>query len=410
MEDVIIVGAGPAGMMAAITAAKMGAKVLLLERMKKAGIKLSITGNGRCNFTNAIQRSSDYRGTNPEFGYKVASTLPVASLITLFESLGIYAKNKGGYYYPRSEQASVVAELLSYQCYLHGVTMCFEHMVKRIEQKNQRYRIIATVKGKEVFFDAKKVIIATGGMTFEKTGSDGMGYKFAKKLGHEIISPTPVLCGLVLDERYKEFLAAASGVRARACVSCVDASGLKHEEDGELQMTAYGISGIPAFILSRYILCQYERQRAQLTVDFLPDYSMEQLELLCEQGIKWQGTMERFLWGLFPQKLATALTELYGISPKEKLIHFTKESLYLFMKNLKKVSFIVNCGYEKEQAQVTAGGVDTTEVNIDTMESVIHKGLYFCGEVLDVDGSCGGYNLHFAFSSGIIAGRAASQM
>lgn len=397
-------------MMAAITAAKNGTETLLLEGEKRVGIKLAMTGNGRCNFTNLLQEPQHYRGQEPLFGYEVVKKFPPEQVIAFFRTAGLITKEKQGYCYPVSEQASSVSEILAQICYRSGVKMLFEHKVHSVLCRRDGFTVTAyTPDGKKIFA-ADRVILACGGCTYPKTGSDGSGFLLAKACGHSIVPLMPVMAGAEVCQNEREFFKMTAGVRQNASVSVVLSDGTAHREEGELQLTAYGISGIPVFILSRYLAQELQqKQTAAVVLDFAP--CMTECELtayLQKQAAKWNMALEKHLWGFLNQKLAAAILMEAGCRPNQKSASLKKEDIDRIVRRIKRMEILITCIHEPEKGQVTAGGVSTGELDADTMESRICPGLFFCGEMVDVDGSCGGYNLQFAWSSGYLAGKSAS--
>lgn len=407
---IIIVGGGAAGLAAAIMAAESGGDVMLLERGKRVGQKLALTGNGRCNFTNLLQRECDYRGEDPSFGFDAVNAFTPEDACRLFRKAGILVKEKHGYCYPLSEQAQTVSELLGQECYRLGVRMQFGCMVTSIKKDGTGYLVTSLQGHEEKTWYAAKVILACGGMTFPKTGSDGQGYELAKGFGHTLTALMPALCGLECKLPEKGFFSAAAGVRVNARVTVSDSKNISRSECGELQLTGYGISGIPVFCISRYagewIL---KKKTVEIVLDFLPDMEAGELTawLLEEKADKEISSLSKILWGMLNQKLVSALLDFCGIADK-KMKRVSEKELILLVDCIKHFSVTVKDFHEPSQAQVTAGGVDTKEIDRMTMESRLSPGLYICGEMLDVDGTCGGYNLQFAWASGCLAGKAAA--
>lgn len=407
---IIVVGGGASGLAAAIAAAERGGNVLLLEKGKKVGRKLALTGNGRCNFTNLSQKEGDYRGDNPSFGFHAVTAFTPEDACDLFRKAGIFVKEKQGYCYPLSEQAQTVSELLGQECYRLGVGMQFGCTVTSVKKEGAGYRIMAVQHDEKKSWYAERVILACGGMTFPKTGSDGTGYEIAQKLGHRLRPLMPALCGLECKTPGKAFFSAVSGVRTNVRITALDSKGVSHSECGELQFTGYGISGIPVFCISRYAGEWFlKKKTAEVILDFLPDMKEDVLAsyLRKEKAAKETSSISKIMWGMINQKLAAALLDFCGIADKKVTLVSEKE-LDLLAGCMKRFSVMADAAHEPSQAQVTAGGVDTGEVNCETMESRLSPGIYICGEMLDVDGTCGGYNLQFAWASGYLAGRAAA--
>ena len=404
MRRVIVIGGGASGLMAAIMAAREGAKVTLIEKNRQAGKKLLATGNGRCNFTNRRQKLSCYRSEYPELIEKVLQAFSMEDAVAFFEELGILIKDRSGYLYPGSGQASSIADVLR----LEIQRLARQHLIK--EAYNTE--VLAVKKQGGLFkvqtegwtYEGEAVILACGSEAAPRTGSTGDGYRFARELGHRIIKPLPALTGVYARETDRGTLA---GVRADAKVTLLIDGEIHMEEEGEVQFASYGLSGIPVFQLSRYVSRALEEGKlCRMDLDVCPAYTAEELETAFrkrkERMKERKGT--DVLLGMFPEKLSQVLLGRAGISLKKSRKDWTDQDCRRLVGQIKKLSFqIFGCrGYE--QAQVCTGGVPLTELKGISMESAIVPGLYFAGELLDVDGACGGYNLQWAWSSGFLAG------
>lgn len=413
--DTIIVGAGAAGMTAAITSAKQGQKVLLLERQSQMGRKILVTGNGKCNLTNFAQKEEYYRSDCPERTQKVLSAYGQADTMKLFEHLGIYTKDKNGYVYPYSEQASSVREAFETEI-LSNPYIRFAPFseVYTIQKKAELFFVKVREKSEkedkiknncEIQYRCRSLLITTGGLAGPKFGCDGSGYTFAATFGHEIIKPLPALTAL---KSAAPFLKKVSGVRNQAAITLeVDGVPIK-EEVGELQWTDYGISGVAIFQLSRFAITALEEEKkVSLYFDFMPELSskekLQQFLKLARNSKK--KSLLSFMKGLFPAKLCPVILREAGLK-EESFVETLKEKEWdALVMAVGHFALRINgyVGYEK--AQVTRGGVSLEELT-DSLESVFQPGLFFAGEVADVDGTCGGYNLQWAFSSGTVAGKA----
>lgn len=387
-KRVIIVGAGASGLMAAITAAKKGAAVTILEQNEKPGKKICATGNGKCNFTNLTPQEDAYRGECPEFSKSALTQFSVEDTVGFFSRIGIYPINKNnGYLYPHSGQASSVVETLCMEARSLGVKIKTNEFVQDVFKAGKTWK----VKTRSWEYESDAVILANGSKASPIAGADGSGYELARKLGHKVIEPLPALTALKCKNTG---FSGWAGVRTEGTVTLYIDDVKKAEDTGELQLTDYGVSGIPVFQISRYgIRALEEGRKVALTLNFLPEFSEKQLHHFLEQrrtNCPYKGKKE-ILTGLFPEKLSKILLAAKDL---EKAI-----SCYPL-----KVT-----GYQPfEQAQVCSGGVSAREVNADTMESRKIQGLYFAGELLDIDGKCGGYNLQWAWSSGFVAGNYAA--
>lgn len=405
--DVIIIGAGASGLMAAITAARGGSSVLMLERKEKAGKKILATGNGKCNYTNRVQKPECYRSNDSAFVMKVLSCFDVQKTLLFFEELGIYPKERDGYYYPNSEQAASVQQVLLLECERLGVTIRCNEQAKEILQPE--YTVITEDSDQKQYrYQGHKLILAAGGCASPQMGSDGSGYQLAKALGHTILKPLPALVQLKSPNKCCK---TASGVRTIAKVTAMADGKQLSEEVGEIIFTDYGISGIPVLQISRFIAkALADSKNTMLKLDFLKDITEEELMVLLKKRISHNPALsfEEMMIGLLNHKLNYFLIKEAGSDPTMQVGRVTEKELKALIRQMKGFQLPINATNSFDQAQVCAGGVSTKQINPDRMESLLHKGLYFAGELIDVDGTCGGYNLQWAWSSGYVAGKAAS--
>jgi predicted Rossmann fold flavoprotein len=402
MSDVIIIGGGASGLMAAIHAARLNHKVLILEHKDKIGKKILATGNGKCNYTNYSQLPECYRSSgNNDFIDRVLQTFDAMTTINFFKQLGIYPKEKKGYVYPNSEQASSVVEVLRMELQRLKVKILCDVHVEHI-RKDKNHFLINTNKGNHT---AEKIILAAGGCASPNLGSDGSGFQIAKELGHHIIKPVPALVQLQSKEKYFKTIA---GVRTDAHIELYVNGSMVAKEKGELLIAAYGVSGIPILQVSRYASrALNDKKNVYLVIDFLPMVSYDDTLTLIYDRIKENPhkNIEENLIGLFHNKLAYVMIKEVGLSPELASNSLTKKQIISLVQQIKSWRVSITDTNPFDQAQVSAGGVDTSEINPDTMESKIVKGLYLTGELIDVDGTCGGYNLQWAWSTGAIAGK-----
>lgn len=400
-KDVIIVGGGASGLFAGILCARKGKTVLILEHKDRIGKKLLATGNGKCNYTNLLMPEGCYRGENPEFVQTALSLFGAKETISFFEELGIYPKNKNGYIYPNSEQAVSVLEVMEMALSYYKAEIICKEEVSEIKKEKEEF----IVKGTQGTYIGKKVILAAGGQVSAKLGSDGSGYKLAKKLGHEIIKPVPALIGFKCEEAFYKELA---GIRTEAEVALfVDSKrNCVAKDKGELQITNYGVSGIPVFQISRFgARAIKERRDVWISIDFMPNMSKEELYEHIEQRFtRIDGkSAEQALIGLLNKKLVKVLLNETGINAtisSNKISEKEKKALVEKIKVFYTKAWDTN-GFEN--AQVTAGGISTSQINEKTMESNLVSGMYFIGEIMDIDGICGGYNLQWCWSSAFAA-------
>lgn len=404
MRTVAVIGGGASGMMAAVTAASEGARVILLEHKDRIGKKILSTGNGRCNFTNIHQEPICYHSEDPLFPWEVVERFNAQAVISFFLQLGVYSKNRNGYIYPNSDQASAV---------LDAFRMELDRLKVEIRTGVECREIRPGKKGFTVLTDqgpvrADRVILCAGSKAAPTTGSDGSGYDLAKKLGHRILPVLPALTALKCEEKFFKSIA---GVRANGSVSIWSGGECIAKDTGEIQLTDYGISGIPVFQVSRYASkLLYEKKEMDAVLDFMPDFTKEQTNAFLRARAKTRPdkSAEMFLIGLFHKKLCDLWIRLSEIPRQRKAGELTEDEIARLTSLIKEFRVRVRETNPYDKAQVCCGGVDTREVNPETLESVYVPGVYFAGEILDVDGMCGGYNLTFAWASGYVAGKAAS--
>lgn len=400
MKKVIVIGGGASGLMAAVMAARQGAKVTLLEKNKQTGKKLLVTGNGRCNFTNRNQDISRYRSQNPELAKNVLDAFPMPETVGFFEELGITVKDRWGYLYPNSGQAASIAEVLRLEAQRLQVKLACNTEVLSLEKQGE----IFYVRTDGWTYEADAVIVACGSKAAPETGSTGDGYRFAERMGHHVIPPLPALTGLYAAEKDCGKLV---GVRMDANVALFIDGALCTEEEGEVQFTSYGLSGIPVFQISRYVSRALKEGRTcEVRLDFWSTHKAEQIAKLLYEKREHTGNRSGtdVLLGMFPEKLSQVLLERAGISRKKKGKDWTENEYRRLAEQVKEFRFTITRCRGYEQAQVCTGGVPLSELKGVSMESAVVPGLYLAGELLDVDGACGGYNLQWAWSSGFLAG------
>ena len=404
MRTVAVIGGGASGMMAAVTAASEGARVILLEHKDRIGKKILSTGNGRCNFTNIHQEPICYHSEDPMFPWEVVERFNAQAVISFFLQLGVYSKNRNGYIYPNSDQASAV---------LDAFRMELDRLKVEIRTGVECREIRPGKKGFTILTDqepvrADRVILCAGSKAAPTTGSDGSGYDLAKKLGHRILPVLPALTALKCEEKFFKSIA---GVRANGSVSIWSGGECIAKDTGEIQLTDYGISGIPVFQVSRYASkLLYEKKETDAVLDFMPDFTKAQTDafLRARAQTRPDKSAEMFLIGLFHKKLCDLWIRLSEIPRQRKAEELNSDEIARLTDLIKEFRVRVRETNPYDKAQVCCGGVDTREVDPETLESVYVPGVYFAGEILDVDGMCGGYNLTFAWASGYVAGKAAS--
>jgi hypothetical protein len=403
--DVAVIGGGAAGLTAAISAARNGARCVVLEHMNRVGKKLLATGNGKCNYTNALQGVTYYRGENPAFVLPVFEQFNHTDTIRFFQELGIYPKERSGYYYPASEQASSVLDVLRMELEYEHVPVYVSCEIHEIKMKKQNF----VIKTNKDSIGAKKIIIATGLLASPKTGSDGSFFEIIKGFGHHFVKIVPALVQLQAKQSFFKSLA---GIRAEMQIRLYIDGQEKAKEQGEIQLTERGISGIPVFQVSRFATRAMQEMRTVFAlIDFAPKLNDE--ELYENMRFRFHDfahgkTCNAALIGMFNKKLIDVLIKESGILPTKTADTLSEKELRRLCKTIKefRVDIVGSNGFDA--AQVCAGGVDTTELYNDTLESRLVPGLYFAGEVIDIDGTCGGYNLQWAWSSGYVAGKSAA--
>lgn len=407
MKTIAVIGGGASGMAAAIEAAKQkkNVRVIILEHKDMIGKKILSTGNGRCNLTNEYMDASCFHSDTPGILPEVLKQFGTQDTLHFFEELGILTKSRNGYIYPRSGEAQAVLDVMCLKLKAQKAEIHTGVHVNGIKKQKKGFRIFTS----EGTYTADRVILSAGSRAASVLGSDGSGYELAKSMGHTLVSVVPAL--VQLKAKNHPF-AKASGVRADGKVTAYDNGTLKAEDTGELQITAYGISGIPVFQVSRHIArAIYGNRKAEITIDFLPDVTEEAfMELLRKRAME-RPEMEAgdFLTGIFHKKLVPGLLELAHIRIRTKVKELDTQALSRLVRQCKHTCIEISDTNGFENAQVCAGGVRLDEIDSRTMESLYVNGLYITGELLDADGICGGYNLQWAWATGTIAGRHAAE-
>ena len=397
MKKVFIIGAGASGLTAAIKASK-NYDVTIFEKNNKPGKKILITGNGKCNYWNENQDIKNYHSSGDYT--KIVNQINLVKAHAFLDSIGIVPFIKNGYYYPNSQQAISVVNALVDETINNNVKFIYEEV---IDVKKEGNRFIVTTNNSE--YESDILIVATGGKAAPKTGSDGFGYKIAEKFGHNLIKPLPALVGLEIEENLKDL----SGIRSTGEVKLIIDNEFYQSEVGEIQINDYGFSGIPVMqISSNAVKALDKKQNVSISINYLPNIASDILGL--RSFLKVQSkhlnnkTISQILDQLFNYKLSNYFLNKSKINKDSMVEKLSNDELDLLCHYILNDSYKVVKDHGFDNAQVTSGGIDLKEVNLDTLESLKVNGLYFCGEILDVDGACGGYNLSFAWISGIIAG------
>lgn len=407
---VIVIGGGAAGLIAAGFAGKHGSQVLLLEKNNVLAKKIRITGKGRCNITNGCdlpQFITSYPG-NGNFLYSALHQFNNWDLLELFNSLGVETKEeRGKRIFPSSDDAHQVADALVSFVKKYHVDIRLSNPVKSISRQSDGSYYVTTTKGN---FQADRVIITTGGLSYPKTGSTGDGYKFAKDFGHQIQPPFPALVGLKTREKWVKEL---SGLSLKNVEVSINHGEQVFKDFGEMQFAHFGVTGPIILTLSRQAAIWLRNgQDVNLSIDLKPALNHVVLDQRLQKDfLKYsRKQIKNSLGDLLPSSLIPVLINLSGIDPETPVNQLTKEARQIFVNLLKKFPLSIQDTLAIETAIVTAGGVHVSEIDPKTMESKIVKGLYFAGEVLDIDGITGGFNLQAAFSTGYVAGINASQV
>ena len=403
---IAVIGGGAAGMMAAIAAARRGADVTLIEQNKICGKKLLITGKGRCNITNACPTEDIFRNipTNPRFLYSAVYAFSNYDTVDFFEQSGVPTKvERGERVFPQSDKAASVADALVRKMRSLGVII-LHGKADKILTDGERVTGVSA-EGKTVA--ASAVILATGGKSYPRTGSDGFGYGIAEKLGHSITKLRPALVPVETFEDTKPIMGLSL---KNVTLTVTDRSGKKlHSELGELLFTHFGLSG--PLVLSASSHMGSEPEKTIVEIDLKPALSEQKLEqrILRDFSKYINKDFRNALSDLLPQKLIDTVIARSEIDPFKKVNSVTREERRRLVSVIKRLSFTVKRYRPIEEAIVTSGGVSVREINPKTMESKIVKGLYFAGEIIDVDAYTGGFNLQIAFSTGHLAGESAAE-
>ena len=405
MSNVVVVGGGPAGLMAAAQAALNGHSVKLLEKNPRTGRKLIITGKGRCNITNACDNQTFISNvvSNPRFLYSAINTFETADTVSLFNSLGVETKvERGNRVFPASDKAMDVADAMLNFARNSGVKIYFGTSVKSLIIEDGLLKGVADINGKKYFADA--VIIATGGKSYPLTGSTGDGYNLAKEAGHTVTDIIPSLVPLTIrgDECGR-----MQGLSLKNISVSVLSKGKKIFEDfGELVFTHYGVSG-PVILSASSHLKDYSKNNYKLSIDLKPALDFETLDKRIIRDFEKFNLKEvgNSLNELLPSKMIPVVLSRWGIDKSTRCNSITKVQRKALCDIIKNLDFEITGTRPIDEAIVTRGGVKTSEVNPKTMESKLCSGLYFCGEVLDVDAYTGGFNLQIAFSTGYLSGQ-----
>lgn len=405
MSNVIVVGGGAAGMMAAVFAARNGQNVQLLEKNEKLGKKLFITGKGRCNITNAADIEDLFTAviSNPKFLYSGFYSFTNQQVIDFFEELGVKTKiERGERVFPVSDHSSDVIAAFSRELKSLGVSVSLHTEVRELLCEQDKVCGVLLTNGKKMKADA--VIVATGGISYPSTGSTGDGYRFAKETGHRVTELLPSLVPMEVRQWYAKELQGLSLRNIEICIT--DGKKKLYEEFGEMLFTHYGVTGPVILSASSVVGKTLRKKELTLHIDLKQALSEEQLDkrILREFDANHNKQYKNSIDSLFPAKLKPVMIELSEIEPEKKVNEITKEERQRLVHLIKDFTMTLTGLRSYNEAIITKGGVSVKEVDPGTMESKKMKGLYFAGEVLDLDAVTGGYNLQIAWSTGYLAG------
>ena len=398
MARVIIVGGGPAGIMAALSAAKNN-EVILIEKNKEIGMKLRLTGGGRCNITNNrdIEEFFEKIVNNNKFLYSALYTFSNYSLLEYLSSKGLeYKVELDEKVYTKSDKADEVIDLLKDDLINNDVNIKYNTTITDLIIEDNVIKGVITSYGEKILGD--KIIITTGGKSFPNTGSDGTMYSVLEKYGHTI---TPIYAALIPLVIKEEFVKKLQGVSMKDVVVSAKIKKKKIEKRGDMLFTHFGISGPAVLKLSSYVNKALTEGEVEITLDFLKDKSKEEISKIMRSNTN--KTVFNNLKGVLPQNFLKVVFEILGLS-EIKASDLKKEDEYKVIEYMKEMKLTARETLTIKAAQVTSGGVKVKEINASTMESKLIKNLYFAGEVIDVDAETGGYNLQIAFSTGYLAG------
>lgn len=402
-NNIAVIGGGPAGIIAAGFAGSRGKKVKLFDKNNKIGKKLYITGKGRCNITNSapIEDFFDNVMTNNEFLYSAFYSFTNEDILNLLNSYGLKTKiERGNRVFPMTDKSSDVISTMGKFLMSNNVEIVLNKEVTDIVHESDVFTLIFRDGSKEKF---EKVIIATGGKSYPTTGSTGDGYNFAQKLGHTIVAPKPALVPIEVEETWTKQL---QGMTLKNVIFSAYVNNKKiHEEFGEMLFTHFGISG-PIVLSMSNIINKYQKQNIKFSIDLKPALSEEKLDnrILRDFDKYNNKTIKNGLKDLLPANLIPVILKLSNIDEDKVINQITKEERLRLVKVFKNIELKFKKFRPIEEAIVTSGGVSTFEINPSTMKSKIVDGLYFAGEVIDVDALTGGFNLQIAYSTGYLAG------
>lgn len=403
MTKIAIIGGGASGLACAIeimhtVAQKSDVEVTILEKLPRVGKKILVTGNGRCNLTNMNSAVSGYRGDTAFSRFALQEYTPEKN-IEFFNGLGLYTRTEDeGRVYPLSNQAASVLDALRFECDRLGVKTICDYRAVHLKTVDTGVTTKIVINNRDRF---DYVVVACGGKAAKMHGTDGDGYDMLKMFGHTIISPAPALVSLNCED----FTKALKGVRSICKIDLIIDGKKEYENYGEVQFTDYGLSGIPIMQLSRFVSVSPSND-IEISLDVTPDFTKEQIfDYLISRRNVDTGLCENLLSGIMNKQLCITLLKECGVAVNQRVNNLSNSEIERIAKIVKEWKIKVKNSRSFDYAQVTAGGVDCKEFNEKTMESRFVKNLFCCGEILNIDGDCGGYNLQWAWSSGRLCGK-----
>lgn len=401
---VAIIGGGASGMMAAISAAEEGFSPTIFEKNESLGKKILLTGNGRCNISNSTVSWKNYNGTHPRFAASALNQFSQTRTRIFFQDLGLVLKEEdAGRLFPRSDQAQSVVEVLKEELKNQNVKVLLNQKIRKVNKENDKFKLL-TYQGKEHKFD--KLIIATGGRSYPSTGSTGDGYRFAKMLGHNVVSPFPASVPLRISHIVCNKL---QGIKLVTTFKILYKGKTVEEVTDELLFTHLGLSAPAVLRSSRAvskILYKNPDENVECSINFFPEFSQDKLIKLIKKRIESHPNRQignQFI-GMLPKRLAPTILKYSDFNPDKKSTAISTREIDKIVSLLTDFRLKIDDILGWKLAQFTAGGIDVKEINPKTLQSKKTNNLYFCGEVIDIDGESGGYNLQWAWSSGFVAG------
>ena len=399
MKKIVVIGGGVSGLIAAIHAKNKNNQVIILERNNTCGKKILVTGNGRCNYSNSNQDINHYHSSSSDNLESIINQKNISAFLDFYKSIGIIPKVKNGYYYPYSNQAVTVQQALLRKVSELDIDVKTSSYVDDIAVNGNSFKV-ETNKG---IIDADIVIMACGGKSYSKLGTDGNGYQLLKKLGHNIIQVVPALTQIKVLENIKDL----TGVRSEVSITLIEDGKTIKSEIGEVQFTDYGISGICSMQLSKYISYGImDKKCEKIVINYVSDIAKSKEEFIkfIESNNWLDFEVGSLLDSLLNYKVTNYILKETKIAGNLKIRNLSDEEIDILVNYLINFTLTATGTNTFDNSQVSAGGVDLKEIDLTTMESKIIPNLYIVGETVDVDGDCGGYNITFASISGMLAG------